>query len=546
MGVAAFTATVLALNWRSVSRRAVFNALDGSGQGAGDVARLARQVESLRSALHNDIASLKQDIAFGHAAARAHHEDVQLSIDEGDKKGGMGDAGEEDAALTMTVNSKSRVARHFLFIESLHTVTLRDNPPRYLVLTPKNALTTRLSAAEHVDRFLSRHSVYFIETEPSNDQDPIMWVLELFPSPERDVFRALDELQHDRALSKGCAAVQQSRYWCSGWHADVWYSIRGSLNLALKRGEPMTMVFPDHCKDGTQFRKSWHYAADACPAKDLSCYFLNMSACPRQERFDKDRECFSLDRGYPNKHFEQLFSAFGELNHKVTRKLWDVHNDANGEFYNFLLYSYVTRPQYWLRQEVKRRVSKFKLKQPCAVMHVRQNDIAIHDNWRRFYYPIEAYLDVAKDALDSMHIHSILLMTDSSEVLQETKKHEQFEWRWMDKKRYSRNEGIKFENQFPSGSPKEETIALLTLFNLASQCRLFIGGVSGFGTLAYRYMCLMHTNNVWDCPPHRVVDQHKAYAGKHTNPDPRHNASSKFYGMRAVPDAQEGDEEGGV
>uniref|UniRef100_A0A7S0H9D5 Uncharacterized protein n=1 Tax=Amorphochlora amoebiformis TaxID=1561963 RepID=A0A7S0H9D5_9EUKA len=424
--------------------------------------------------------------------------------------------------------------RHFLEIESLESVKIRENEPKVLILTTSKRSTTRMQAADMVDNFLSRHSIYQIhQPEPSSDKDPLIWTLELLPHPELEVYRALDRLQHDQA-SGNCAANGQSKYWCSGWHADLWYAARGSLNLALTNNRPLSLVFPDVCKEShKKFVKAWHYAADACEAKDLSCYFLNYTSCPRPEKFDKSKEMFDLKRTIPDK-FESLFSNHHALKGKSTVKLWDVHNAAPGEFYNFLLYMYLTRMRYWVRQEVMKRVEEFKLKEPCAVMHVRQNDIALHDNWRRFYYPLSAYIGEAKDAIDAMGIKTIFLMTDSGDVIDETKKHPEFEWRWMEKHRFRRNEKINFENQFPSGSPKEESIALLTLFHLASECRLFIGGVSGFGTLAYRYMCLLHTKNVWDCPPHRVVDQHKAYTGMHDNPDPRHNKSSEHFGKKAV------------
>jgi len=522
--------------------------------------KLVRQVQKLSEVFNEDISRLREELKEKkNVALSGAPQDTQSNPSP------SGDKGKENSANANNNNNDNNnnnnsnnnnnnddknnaikqlplqhhdhhTARHFLHIESLEHETIRRDEPGHLILTTTNKETTLSEAAEMVDAFLSRHSIYQVESEPSSAGEPLIWMLERVPEPEFSVYKALDKLQFDQA-SQDCSAVMHSKYWCSGWHADLWYSVRGSINEALRKKKPVNFVFPEVCKDhDAEFVKSWHYAADACPAKDLTCYFLNVSACPRPERFEEAKEQFSLERSIPPE-FKLKFEQHKKLAHKPVVRLWDIHNDATGELYNFLLYSYATRMRYWLRQEVKRRVAEFNLKQPCAVMHVRQNDIALHDNWRRFYYPLKAYIEKGKDALDAMGIHTILLMTDSAEVLDETKAHREYQWRWMEKYRFRRDRPIKFENQFPSGSPKEETIALLTLYHLASECRLFIGGVSGFGTLAYRYQCLLHTKNIWDCPPVRVLDQHKAYNGTHANPDPRHNASSEHYKKHVVPAA---------
>mmetsp|Transcript_18235 Transcript_18235/g.44767 ORF Transcript_18235/g.44767 Transcript_18235/m.44767 type:complete len:500 (+) Transcript_18235:98-1597(+) len=495
------------------------------------------QMRQLRELMKEDMDSLRRELLRNSKGSKEDDADASGGIPERGRENdgarteaeGAGDA---KGATAHSLNGET--ARYFFYIERLANVTIRhDNEPRHLILTPESPRLSLTDAADMVDDFLARHSIYQVDSEPSGEGEPLMWMLGLVPSPELSVFRALDRLQYDKA-AEDCGAVKHSTYWCSGWHADLWYSVRGTLNRALTEEEPVSMVFPEVCKDhDSTFVKSWHYAADACPAKDLSCFFLNHSSCPRPESFEKEKELFSLDREIPLR-FRKYFDEHHALSHKKKVSLWDIHNDAGGEFYNFLVYSYATRMRYWLRQEVKRRVESFKLKEPCAVMHVRQNDIALHDNWRRFYYPLKAYLDVADDALKAMGIHTILLMTDTAEVIDEAKKHTEYEWRWMEKNRFRRSSTIKFEDQFPSGSPKEETIALLTLFHLASECRLFIGGVSGFGTLAYRYMCLLHTKNVWDCPPVRVLDQHKEYKGNHEKTDPRQNRTSGHFGKVAV------------
>jgi len=500
----------------------------------------------IRDMMKEDMASLRKELIDNSkntaktAATGGQGEEVVNTAAEGERA--RGGRSKKDTATSSTNPEQpfspseraSASMRHFLQIEGLTNITIRDNDePKHLILTASNPNLGLLEAADMVDAFLERHSIYQIEAEPGEEGEPLIWMLELHPSPELDVFRALDRLQFDEA-SRDCSLVKQSKYWCSGWHADLFYSVRGTLNLALTKEEPVVMVFPEVCKDhDATFRKSWHYAADACEAKDLSCFFLRHNACPRPDEFEPEKELFSLERNIPLR-FKKSFDEHESLAHKKHVNLWDVHNDASGEFYNFLVYSYATRMRYWVRQEVRRRVAKFKLREPCAVMHVRQNDIALHDNWRRFYYPVKAYIDTAEDAIKAMGIHTILLMTDSAEVIDEAKKIEDFEWRWMPKHRFRRNSKVTFEDQFPSGSPKEETLVLLTLFQLASECRLFIGGVSGFGTLAYRYMCLAHTKNVWDCPPVRVLDQHKEYSGSHEKTDPRQNRSSKHFGQRHV------------
>ncbi|GAB5369761.1 hypothetical protein AAMO2058_001433500 [Amorphochlora amoebiformis] len=459
-----------------------------SPSGGEEIEKYSRQISLVLETLSKDVKSMRKELSKAKSESNSEPKSESDSEPKSESKSEpSSESKSEPSSDSKTHAAKSEDSqkgstdethlhklddhqkRHFLEIESLESVKIRENEPKVLILTTSKRSTTRMP-------------------EPSSDKDPLIWTLELLPHPELEVYRALDRLQHDQA-SGNCAANGQSKYWCSGW--------------------PLSLVFPDVCKEShKKFVKAWHYAADACEAKDLSCYFLNYTSCPRPEKFDKSKEMFDLKRTIPDK-FESLFSNHHALKGKSTVKLWDVHNAAPGEFYNFLLYMYLTRMRYWVRQEVMKRVEEFKLKEPCAVMH-------------------------AKDSKDAVGIKTIFLMTDSGDVIDETKKHPEFEWRWMEKHRFRRNEKINFENQFPSGSPKEESIALLTLFHLASECRLFIGGVSGFGTLAYRYMCLLHTKNVWDCPPHRVVDQHKAYTGMHDNPDPRHNKSSEHFGKKAV------------
>ena len=58
------------------------------------------------------------------------------------------------------------------------------------------------------------------------------------------------------------------------------------------------------------------------------------------------------------------------------------------------LFSYVTRPQQWLRRAVYEYVTKSapRLEPPCAVVHVRRADVVLHGEYARRYYALHEYV----------------------------------------------------------------------------------------------------------------------------------------------------------
>jgi hypothetical protein len=80
---------------------------------------------------------------------------------------------------------------------------------------------------------------------------------------------------------------------------------------------------------------------------------------------------------------------------------------------------YVVRPNHQLRRIVHEKVASFGLQSPCAVMHVRRGDSMLLTGDERYYIGLGQYLNSSRPALDALGIKTVLLLTDSSQVLLE-------------------------------------------------------------------------------------------------------------------------------
>jgi hypothetical protein len=164
-----------------------------------------------------------------------------------------------------------------------------------------------------------------------------------------------------------------------------------------------------------------------------------------------------------------------------------------------VFYSYLFRPNYFVRQQIVHEVKAFQLvktEDVCAAMHVRRGDVLMHEGDARFYLPLHAYLRGAQAFIKALGVTTILLLTDSQAVIDEAAACEKdfpdlcggISWRYVEKKRWYGAEGG-WENPFPSGSAVEEFMNIQLEFALAQQCDLMIQGTSGYGDLVYNHMC---------------------------------------------------------
>ena len=86
----------------------------------------------------------------------------------------------------------------------------------------------------------------------------------------------------------------------------------------------------------------------------------------------------------------------------------------------------------------------------CAVMHVRRGDALLNtipgSNMKQFVnVSLGTYIDYAKPWLDHKNITDIILMTDDSDALFETRSFPKYKWRNMDRKRFQTAAGVKWE-----------------------------------------------------------------------------------------------------
>ena len=245
----------------------------------------------------------------------------------------------------------------------------------------------------------------------------------------------------------GCSNVTTRYMWNSGWGADVRAGVTIGLLMATEIATTLAM---------TPYDGSWHYAAKkpdgsnpTCPAKDMTCYFLNLTNCkPTDDRSEVTTTDISDD-------FDEKMIA--------------------------TVYNYVTRPRQWLRHELHSfsAEKRLQLNGSCAVMHVRRSDVILHDEDSRKYYPISDYVD----KLPKKRRTNIFLLTDDANAIDEA--HEFYpdtNWIYFNRTRFRGSAGG-WENQIPSNSPKAEVITLLATLQLVRLCDTIVYGQSIFADL---------------------------------------------------------------
>jgi len=263
-----------------------------------------------------------------------------------------------------------------------------------------------------------------------------------------DFFRKLHANQYN---TTNCTATYTKRMISSGWAADFG-NVASGLVHGLEINRPFQIV---------QDVDFWHYAAEKkirrgdkppiCPSGDMFCYFLPIGACK------------------PNQVDKFSTRAKGPLIPWATE--------------------YATRQQQWLRREVYDYVSNNApaVSAPCAAVHVRRADVVLHNKYSRKYFPISSYLDLLRDET-GRNWTNILLFTDDQNAIEEAEEfHPEYNWKYLNKTRHRGSSGG-WENQIPSGSPKDEVIAILSIFQLAQRCDVFVHSTSGFSTTIYESM----------------------------------------------------------
>ena len=102
------------------------------------------------------------------------------------------------------------------------------------------------------------------------------------------------------------------------------------------------------------------------------------------------------------------------------------------------------------------------------MLHVRRSDTLLNKGWGGTGPPLyknvslSEYLDHAREYLDLRNISNLILMTDSSVAIDETKAFTEFDWHYLNRTRFKGSEGG-WENHFPSGSRETEVIDVLAL-----------------------------------------------------------------------------------
>ena len=270
---------------------------------------------------------------------------------------------------------------------------------------------------------------------------------------QRELLSKLYKIQ----FKGNCSESATKEMWSTGFGADI-QNVNDGLIYALESGRPLQMWTGGN---------GWHYAAQrngtrhACPAKDASCYFLNISSCsPRPDHLKVGPHAngFLVDDGWQS-HI-----------HKE-RAQW--------------LYGYITRGKTWLRRALYDYAKTIQVQTPCTVMHVRRGDVVLHEEYSRKYHAIREYVDAGV----SKNTTNILLLTDDENAIKEAlTQYPQHNWIYIDRPRYKGAEGG-WEGHIPSDDPKNELIAILTIFrHLAPKCETLIHSKSNFADFVYLEM----------------------------------------------------------
>ena len=274
-------------------------------------------------------------------------------------------------------------------------------------------------------------------------------------SPIENVEKRKLLLQLYNTQFKGnCSKSTTKEMWSTGLGADM-HNVNDGLLYALESGRPLQMWTDEN---------GWHYAAKrdgsrpACPAKDASCYFLNISSCsarPDQLKVGPHANGFLFDDGGSSHIYQE-------------RAQW--------------LYGYATRGKTWFRRAVYDYAKAFQIQTPCTVMHVRRADVVLHQQYSRKYHAIQEYVDAGV----SENKTNILLLTDDENAIREAlSQYPQHNWMYFDRPRYKGAEGG-WESHIPSDDPKHELIVILSIYrHLAPKCESLIHSSSNFADFMY-------------------------------------------------------------
>ena len=306
------------------------------------------------------------------------------------------------------------------------------------------------------------------EWEVTIEQDEQFCFTPMKDGEKAKFFHDLHQIQYNTS-HQHCSGTTTftKQMFSSGWGADI-SNVASGLIHGYTTKQPFQIKTIDY----------WHYAAKkkkyrtpndkpVCKSGDMFCYFLPIGACPAVE---KKSAIQNIRTARPQ----------GQLADWATE--------------------YATRQQQWLRKEVYDYMKHHAplVQTPCAAMHVRRSDAVIPGSRGRSrkYFPISSYIDMLVKYEKKIKINSnsprntknILLFTDDQNAIEEAHEfHPEYNWMYLNKTRHRGSSGG-WENQIPSGSPKDEVVAILTIFKLARKCDVFVNSLSGFADLIYSAM----------------------------------------------------------
>lgn len=297
-------------------------------------------------------------------------------------------------------------------------------------------------------------------------EDDTHYCFHLIESLNKRAF--FQELYHQQ-FEGDCSNVLTINTPNTGWGADMdWYG--SGLMHGKETNRPFQLT-----------KKPWHYAApwDAgkrnegspkmeavCEEKDMTCYFLPLSNCPKPTNFTlKPKE--------------------------VGIKYHGIKSNAPERWF----YDWIVRPRTWLRRRVYDFINKeqqIEIVKPCAAIHVRRGDV-IMSGYRK-YYAISEYLNVSSDLEKN-----VILLTDDANAIEEAL-HEFpiLHWMFINRTRFRGKSGG-FENHIASNDAATEVVAIMADFQLVQQCQSFVRGPGTFARVLQGYVLSRNSSaRVWN------------------------------------------------
>lgn len=310
-----------------------------------------------------------------------------------------------------------------------------------------------------IDEWWTHHPEYVIELQNTTHQ-----CFQREVSPEKSYFFR-EVYRHQ--FKTGCDPVFARYLRSSGWGSDFAMLAQG-LYFAMEEKKPM-MIVPN---PQISKKQVWQYAAlsdgskATCPSKNLDCYFLPVSSC-------------KPDPELVQQQAYQVNDTFNAALHSKNTFPW--------------AYQYLTRGQQWIRRAVVNFVEQqkppFPQNETCTVIHVRRGDVVlqkqmVNPRQNRGYHPIADYLDLLPEERRRPG-SNILLFTDDADAIDEAQLiHPEINWHWFNRSRY-RGRPDKFMKHTVADTPKDDVVAILGTFEIATQCDAMVRGISGFGDLIY-------------------------------------------------------------